>query len=245
MPKIFIEKLPRNCTSKILREYFAELAPKFNVRRSKNKGKKTKMHAVIEIFSESVFEKILSMEHEINGKKLKLKPYSKSKPRKRNKKKKESKSSGMKTRCEEHKQTLNAVKVVKNLEQVEFEGNSGKAREIQKISGYEKNELIIEKRKKNLEFKNFCLFSSLQPKIQSLEKIEPFLFSKKKNFNFPKKNFFLNENKNQFEAHLKTRKMNSETHFSGSTLSSIVNQSQKICQTRHIVENIRLNPKRF
>lgn len=75
MPKLFIESLPRNCTSKVLKNYFRKLTPSLRVRRSKNKGRKTKMWAIIDISSEEDFKRIVEMEHLILGQDLGVKPY--------------------------------------------------------------------------------------------------------------------------------------------------------------------------
>lgn len=75
MPKLFIESLPRNCTSRVLKNYFRQLTPSLRVRRSKNKGRKTKMWAIIDISSEEDFNRIVKMEHTILGEGLEVKPY--------------------------------------------------------------------------------------------------------------------------------------------------------------------------
>lgn len=89
MPKIFIESLPRNCTAKDLKDHFAKYIPHFKLRRSKNKGRKTKMHAILEISSEEDFKVIISKEHTFQGEKLKLKPFTDKKSKKEAKNKKE------------------------------------------------------------------------------------------------------------------------------------------------------------
>lgn len=75
MPKLFIESLPRNCTSNVLKKYFRKLTGRVRVKKSKNKGKKTRLYAVIEVFCETDFQKILESEHCILGHEVCVKPY--------------------------------------------------------------------------------------------------------------------------------------------------------------------------
>lgn len=79
MYKIFIYSLPRECTCQILTEHFLQYIKHFKVKRSKNKGRKAKIFAVLEVFKKSDITKIFAHEHYINGKKLIIKPFNKKK----------------------------------------------------------------------------------------------------------------------------------------------------------------------
>jgi len=73
--KIFIYSLPRTCTSLILTEHFLKFLKYFNVKRSKNKGRKAKIFAILQVFSKSDVKIVFANEHIIDGTKLIIKPF--------------------------------------------------------------------------------------------------------------------------------------------------------------------------
>lgn len=75
MPKIFVQSLPNHCTAEILTNYFLKFVDSVKVKRSKNKGKKIKMSAVIEFCSLNDLNKIINMDHYVLGEKLRIVPY--------------------------------------------------------------------------------------------------------------------------------------------------------------------------
>ena len=75
MSKIFICPLPKSCTSQVLRDHFSQYDKDLKVRRSKNKGKKSKMFAIMELSSKPLFDLVMSLDHVVLDKKLKLKPF--------------------------------------------------------------------------------------------------------------------------------------------------------------------------
>lgn len=75
MPKIFIESLPKKCTADMLKKYFLQFVKEVNVKRSKNKGRRIKMYAIVEFASDEEYQKVVSMEHVVFGEKLMVKPF--------------------------------------------------------------------------------------------------------------------------------------------------------------------------
>jgi len=75
MFKIFIHSLPRKCTSHILKAYFSQFTDKLKVKRSKNKGKRSKMYAILEVNSSEIYHMIMNNQHSLMGEKLHLRPF--------------------------------------------------------------------------------------------------------------------------------------------------------------------------
>jgi hypothetical protein len=82
--KIFIYSLPREFTCEVLTQHFLKYIKQFKVKRSKNKGRKTKIFAILEVYKKSDITVVFANEHFINGKKLNIKPYNKNKNKKMN-----------------------------------------------------------------------------------------------------------------------------------------------------------------
>lgn len=61
--------------SEDLTRYFLQYIDSFSVNRSKNKGRKAKLFAIMEVYSLADANKIFDTEHIINGKKIKISPY--------------------------------------------------------------------------------------------------------------------------------------------------------------------------
>ena len=76
MKKVFIRNLPKGTSILILTTYLASiLNDKFVIKKTKNKGRKIKIHAFLQLSSEEDLKKIYSMNHFVNGTQLEIKEY--------------------------------------------------------------------------------------------------------------------------------------------------------------------------
>lgn len=75
MPKIFIESLPKKCTAEMLKTYLLQFVTEVTVKRSKNKGRRIKMYAIVEFSKEEDYQKIVNGDYYILGEKLNVKPF--------------------------------------------------------------------------------------------------------------------------------------------------------------------------
>lgn len=72
---IYIGSLPAKTSAKELTSYFKMLVKVLDLKRIKNKGRKSPGYAILKVSSQRDFDKLMSTEHFINGSRLTLKPY--------------------------------------------------------------------------------------------------------------------------------------------------------------------------
>lgn len=65
--KLFLDNLPTGITSEVLTLYFFKYLDRFSINRSKNKGKKSKLFAIMEVYSLEDANKIYSTKHIVKG----------------------------------------------------------------------------------------------------------------------------------------------------------------------------------
>lgn len=72
---IYVGSLPPSTSAKALQGYFKKLVKVVNLRRIKNKGRKSPGYAILKVDTKAEFDYLISTDHFINGQKLIVKAY--------------------------------------------------------------------------------------------------------------------------------------------------------------------------
>lgn len=75
MKIVFIGPLAHNCTYKVLKNYLNSIIDKYELLKSKNKGKNKNCHAILKLPNEQDYLRMMIYEHNIMGKKANVKDY--------------------------------------------------------------------------------------------------------------------------------------------------------------------------